>query len=70
MSDPKNPNEGTLDYYREKAKTDPDIAALVALIERLQQQLVNGLILMTKPTKSAGLRYIVLRNFSPCLGAI
>ena len=34
---------GTLDWYREKGKTDEDIAALVGLIDRMQVQLVKAL---------------------------
>jgi hypothetical protein len=35
--------EGTLDWYRQKALTDPDIAALVGLIDRLQVQFTKAL---------------------------
>ena len=31
--------EGTLDYYRELAETNPDIATLVAMIDNLADQL-------------------------------
>lgn len=34
---------GTLDWYREKGKTDEDIAALVELIDRIGSQLVKAL---------------------------
>lgn len=34
---------GTLDWYREKGKTNEDIAALVAMIDKLGIQLVKAL---------------------------
>lgn len=42
---PKSPPTipGTLPWYREKAKTNPDIAALVAMIDRLQGHLTAKL---------------------------
>lgn len=43
METPEPPLEGTLDYYRELAKTNPDIAALVGLIDRQGKQLVRAL---------------------------
>lgn len=33
----------TLDHYRELAKANPDIAALVAMIDRLKDQLTKAL---------------------------
>jgi hypothetical protein len=38
-----DPLPGTLDWYREKGKTDEYIAALVAMIERLELQLTKAL---------------------------
>jgi hypothetical protein len=32
-----------LDYYRKLAEDDPDIAALVALIDRLQDELTSAI---------------------------
>ena len=32
-------NDGTLDYYRHLAETNPDIAALIELIDNLSEQL-------------------------------
>lgn len=37
------PTPGTLDHYREKGKSDPDITALVAMIDRIQAQLTTAL---------------------------
>jgi hypothetical protein len=36
-------NDGTLNYYRHLAETDPNIADLVGLIEKLQDQLTKAL---------------------------
>ncbi len=36
-------HEGTLDWYRERGKTHPDIAALVAMVDRQGLQLVKAL---------------------------
>lgn len=43
MKTSETPLEGTLDWYREKGKTDPDIAALVAMVERTTKLLVTAL---------------------------
>lgn len=43
MNAPKPPLVGTMDNYREMAKTNPDIAALVGMIDRKGQQLVKAL---------------------------
>ena len=43
MDRPETPLAGTLDHYREMAKSNPDIAALVGMIDRLAGQLVKAL---------------------------
>ena len=43
MKTPETPLVGTLDYYRKLAETNPDIAALVGLIDRQGLQLVKAL---------------------------
>jgi len=39
----------TLEYYRKLAETDPDIAALVALIDNLADQLTIALAASIRP---------------------
>lgn len=41
--------EKTLDYYRNLAESDPDIAVLVALIDRLQDELTSAITAAIKP---------------------
>jgi len=41
-------NDGTLDYYRHLAETNPEIADLVAMIDRLTKELVSALKARTK----------------------
>lgn len=42
-------NDGTLDYYRKLAETNPDIAVLVDLIDRLTDELAIALSAAIKP---------------------
>ena len=42
-------NDGTLDYYRHLAETNPDIAVLIDLIDRLQGELAVALTAAIKP---------------------
>jgi len=42
-------NDGTLDYYRHLAETNPDIAVLIDMIDRLQAQLVIALTAAIRP---------------------
>lgn len=37
------PLPGTLDWYRQRGESNPDIAALVAMVDRLQEQLTKAL---------------------------
>jgi hypothetical protein len=39
----EKPTKGSLDEYREKGKTNQDIADLVAMIDRLRNELTNVL---------------------------
>jgi hypothetical protein len=43
MSENEKPLDGTLDWYREKAKSDPHIAILVKMIDRQNALLVSSL---------------------------
>jgi len=43
MKTPEPPLVGSMDHYREMARTNPDIAALVGVIDRQGQQLVKAL---------------------------
>lgn len=43
MKKPETPIAGTLDYYRKMAESNPDIAALVEMLDRQRNQLVNAL---------------------------
>ena len=43
MKTPEPPLVGSMDYYREMAKTNPDIAVLVGMIDRQGMQLVKAL---------------------------
>jgi len=42
-------NDGTLDYYRQLAETDPDIQTLVAIIDNLADQLTLAVSAAIKP---------------------
>ena len=42
-------NDGTLDYYRQLAETNPDIATLVAMIDNLADQLTIAVAESIKP---------------------
>lgn len=42
-------NDGTLDYYRHLAETNPDIAVLVEIIDRLQSELASDLVAAIRP---------------------
>lgn len=42
-------NDGTLDYYRQLAETNPDIQTLVALIDKLADQLTLAVSAAIKP---------------------
>jgi hypothetical protein len=42
-------NDGTLDYYRHLAETNPDIAVLVDMIDRLQGELIIALTTAIRP---------------------
>jgi hypothetical protein len=42
-------NDGTFDYYRHLAETNPDIAVLVDMIDRLQAELVIALTAAIRP---------------------
>jgi hypothetical protein len=42
-------NDGTLDYYRHLAETNPDIAVLVDMIGRLQAELVIAVTAAIRP---------------------
>jgi hypothetical protein len=42
-------NDGTLDYYRHLAETNPDIAVLIELIDRLQGELIIAITAAIKP---------------------
>lgn len=41
--------EQSLDYYRQLAETDPDIAMLVEMIDRLQDELTVALTAAIRP---------------------
>lgn len=43
MNTPEMPPVGSMEYYREMAKTNPDIAALVGMIDKQRNQLVKAL---------------------------
>ena len=45
----EEPTEGTLPYYRKLAETDPDIAALIELIDNLSDQLLIAVAAAIKP---------------------
>ena len=42
-------NDGTLDYYRSLAETNPDIAALIELIDNLSDQLTIAIAAAINP---------------------
>lgn len=42
-------NDGTLDYYRQLAETDPDIQTLVEIIDNLADQLTIAFSAAIKP---------------------
>lgn len=42
-------NKVNLDYYRKLAETDPDIAVLMAVIDRLQDELTSAISAAIKP---------------------
>jgi hypothetical protein len=42
-------NDETLDYYRHLAETNPDVAVLVDIIDRLQAELATALVAAIRP---------------------
>ena len=44
-----NPTEGTIDYYRQLAETNPDVAVLIELIDNLSDQLTIAVAAAIKP---------------------
>jgi hypothetical protein len=42
-------NDGTLDYYRQLAETDPDIRTLIEIIDSLADQLTIAVSAAIKP---------------------
>jgi len=45
----KQPDIGSLDYYRRMGETNPDIAVLVSHIDRLTEELISAIAAAIKP---------------------